>query len=73
MRGKEGGEMMEVVKEVWGRGDRGKVGEGVLGGKEVMWGEEGELKGIGGVRDMVRGLVKCMEEKGMVERVKRIV
>ena len=42
-------------------------------GKDLIWGEHGDLNAIPGLTDMVTGFLNSIQEKGMLETVKSIL
>jgi tagaturonate reductase len=66
-------EIMDLLKNLWATGDTRKVAEGVLGAKDLIWTEHGDLNQIPGLTDMVTGFLNSIQEKGMLETVKSIL
>ena len=65
--------IMDLLKELWATGDTRRVAEGVLGAKDLIWTEHGDLNQIPGLTDMVTGFLNSIQEKGMLETVKSIL
>ena len=66
-------EIMDLLKNLWATGDTRKVAEGVLGAKDLIWTEHGDLNQIPGLTDMVTDFLNQIEQKGMLETVKGIL
>ena len=66
-------EIMDLLKNLWATGDTRKVAEGVLGAKDLIWTEYGDLNQIPGLTDMVTDFLNQIEQKGMLETVKGIL
>lgn len=66
-------EIMDLLKNLWATGDTRKVAEGVLGAKDLIWTEHGDLNQIPGLTDMVTDFLNQIEQKGMMETVKGIL
>jgi tagaturonate reductase len=66
-------EIMDLLKNLWATGDTRKVAEGVLGAKDLIWTEHGDLNQIPGLTDMVTNFLNSIQEKGMLETVKSIL
>jgi tagaturonate reductase len=65
--------IMQLLTDLWATGDTRKVAEGVLGAKDLIWTEHGDLNQIPGLTDMVTGFLNSIQEKGMLETVKSIL
>ena len=65
--------IMKLLADLWATGDLRKVAEGVLGAKDLIWTEHGDLNQIPGLTDMLVGFLKDIQEKGMLETVKSIL
>ncbi len=65
--------IMKLLSDLWATGDLMKVTTGVLGAKDLIWTEHGDLNQIPGLTDMVYGFLKDIQEKGMLETVKSIL
>ncbi len=66
--------ILELLTDLWSTGDTRKVAGGVLGAKDIIWGEEhGDLNEIPGLTDMVTEYLDSIASKGMLETVKGVV
>ena len=66
-------EIMDLLKKLWATGDTRKVAEGVLGAKDLIWKEQGNLNDIPGMTDMVTDFLNLIQKKGMLEAVETIL
>jgi tagaturonate reductase len=65
--------IMQLLTDLWATGDTRKVAEGVLGAKDLIWTEHGDLNQIPGLTDMVTDFLNSIQQKGMLETVKSIL
>ena len=65
--------IMQLLKDLWATNDLRKVAEGVLGAKDLIWTEHGDLNKIPGLTDMVEGFLRSIQEKGMLATVESIL
>ena len=65
--------IMDLLTELWATGDTRKVAEGVLGAKDLIWKEQGNLNEIPGLTDLVVKYLDEIQEKGILETVKTIL
>ncbi len=65
--------IMDLLKELWATNDTRKVAEGVLGAKELIWTEHGDLNQIPGLTDMVTDFLNQIQSKGMLATVETIL
>ncbi len=65
--------IMDLLKQLWATNDTRKVAEGVLGAKDLIWTEHGDLNQIPGLTDMVVDFLNQIQSKGMLETVKGIL
>ena len=65
--------IMDLLKQLWATNDTHKVAEGVLGAKDLIWTEHGDLNQIPGLTDMVTDFLNQIQAKGMLETVKGIL
>jgi tagaturonate reductase len=65
--------IMQLLTDLWATGDTRKVAEGVLGAKDLIWTEHGDLNQIPGLTDMVTDFLNSIHQKGMLETVKSIL
>ena len=65
--------IMQLLTDLWATGDTRKVAEGVLGAKDLIWTEHGDLNQIPGLTDMVTDFLNSIQAKGMLETVKGIL
>ncbi len=63
-------EIVELLSKLWATGDTCAVAKGVLAAENI-WGED--LNAIPGLREMLCGYLKSIQEKGMLETVKSIL
>ncbi len=66
-------EIMDLLKNLWATGDTRKIAEGVLGAKDLIWKEHGDLNQIPGLTDMLTDFLNQIQAKGMLETVKGIL
>ncbi len=65
--------IMDLLKELWATNDTRKVAEGVLGAKDLIWTEHGDLNQIPGLTDMVTDFLNQIQSKGMLATVETIL
>ncbi len=65
--------IMDLLKELWATNDTRKVAEGVLGAKDLIWTEHGDLNQIPGLTDMVTDFLDQIQSKGMLATVETIL
>lgn len=66
-------QIMQLLTDLWATGDTRKVAEGVLGAKDLIWKEQGDLNQIPGLTDMVVEYLDAIQEKGMLPVVESIL
>ena len=66
-------QIMQLLTDLWATGDTRKVAEGVLGAKDLIWKEQGDLNEIPGLTDMVVEYLDAIQEKGMLPVVESIL
>ena len=65
--------IMQLLSDLWATGDTRKVAEGVLGAKDLIWTEHGDLNTIPGLTDMVTEFLNSIQTKGMLATVESIL
>ncbi len=65
--------IMDLLKDLWATNDTRKVAEGVLGAKDLIWTEHGDLNQIPGLTDMVTDFLNQIQSKGMLATVETIL
>ena len=64
-------EIMDLLKTLWATGSCAKVAKGVLGAKDLIWGED--LNQISGLTDLLTNYLELIQKSGMREAVKSIL
>lgn len=65
--------IIALLKDLWATGDYDKIVKGVLGAKDLIWKEQGDLNDIPGLAELVAADLKSIQEKGMLETVKETI
>lgn len=65
--------IMDLLSELWATGNTRKVAEGVLGAKDLIWKDQGDLNEIPGLTDLVTEYLDAIAANGMLETVKTIL
>ena len=64
-------EILSLLKMLWGTGSCAEVAKGVLGAKELIWGEDLNL--IPGLTDLLTNNLELIQKSGMRETVKSVL
>ncbi|MBR5957875.1 MAG: tagaturonate reductase [Salinivirgaceae bacterium] len=64
-------EIMDLLKTLWTTGSCAEVAKGVLGAKDLIWGED--LNQIPGLTDLLTNYLELIQKSGMREAVKSIL
>lgn len=65
--------IMQLLTDLWQTGDTRRVAEGVLGAKDLIWHEHGDLNEIPGLTDLVTQMLDSIQEKGMLSTVEEVL